>query len=71
MMLDKIKEVVCSNVGKKKKFIFYGSRNQIDEFEGVILNCYPALFVVEVSNSHIKSFSYSDLLIGCLKIVDE
>lgn len=70
MMLDNVKKEVSSNIGKRKKFVFYGSRNQVDEFEGVILNCYPALFVVEVSDSQIKSFSYSDLLIGSLKIFD-
>lgn len=70
MMIDKIRENVRSKLSKKSRFVFFGSRNQIEEFEGIIVGCYKAIFTVELFDNQIRSFSYSDLLIGSLKIVD-
>ena len=70
MMIDKIRENVRSKIGKKNKFVFFGSRNQVEEFEGIIVECYKAIFTVELFDKQIRSFSYSDLLIGSLKLVD-
>lgn len=70
MMLDKIKEEVRSNLNISKRFIFHGTRNQIEEFEGVISALYPAVFVVTVEENKVRSFSYSDLLIGNLEIIN-
>lgn len=70
MTLDKVREVVLENKGIVKSFVFKGSRNQIDEFQGVITETYPAVFTITLEDNKVKSFSYSDILIDNLKIID-
>lgn len=71
MMLDKIKDYVVSSMDKKRNFKVNGSRNQIFEFSGTITNVYPSVFVVKVENENVvKSFAYTDVLIGNLEIKD-
>lgn len=69
MMIDKIKSLVLDNLGVERKFVFHGSRNMLDEFTGKIIGIYPAIFTILDSNGTLKSFSYSDLLIGNLEIL--
>lgn len=66
-MIKKIKNDIIALKDKKIKFRYNGSRNQIEEFEGVITNCYNYVFVIK-SGSINKSFSYSDILIGNLDV---
>lgn len=70
MTLDKIKEEVIRNRGVMKSFVFKGTRNQILEFDGVITDVYPAIFTVTLPGNKVKSFSYSDVLIENLQIID-
>lgn len=70
MTLDKVKEVVLENKGIRKSFKFKGARNQIDEFDGIITNVYPAIFTITLDDNKVKSFSYSDVLIENLQIID-
>ena len=70
MMINKIRERVRSNIGKKNRFVFFGNRNQVEEFEGIMSECYNAVFIIELFDKQVRSFSYSDLLIGSLKILD-
>lgn len=69
-MMNKIKRKVIENVGIRHKFIFNGSRNQVDEFEGVINKTYNKVFTILVDGNTLKSFSYSDILTNNLEIVD-
>ena len=69
MMIDNIKKVVEKNQGIKCSFRFQGSRNQVDEFHGVIVDLYPAIFTIETENNKIKTFSYSDILTQSLEIL--
>ena len=69
-MMNKIKNKIMENVGIKHKFIFNGSRNQIEEFEGVINGTYNKVFTILVNDNTIKSFSYSDVLTNNLEIID-
>lgn len=69
-MMNKIKNKVKENVGIKHKFIFNGSRNQIEEFEGVINKTYNKVFTILVNDNTLKSFSYSDVLTNNLEIID-
>ena len=70
MTLDKIKEYVASNNGIVHSFRFKGTRNQVDEFQGIITDLYPTIFIITLDNSKVKSFSYSDLLVDSLEIID-
>ncbi len=69
-MLDSIKQLVLNNVGVWHSFRYKGVRNQIDEFAGMIKNVYPAVFTIMLEDSSIKSFSYSDILVSTLEIID-
>lgn len=70
MNIEKVKQYVIKNKNLEHKFIFHGSRNQNDEFNGTISAYYPAIFTIISENSNIRSFSYIDLLIGNLEVVD-
>lgn len=70
MTLEKIKKIVMENLGVMHSFRFKGSRNQIDEFDGVITNAYPSIFIITMDNNMVRSFTYSDLLIDNLEILD-
>ena len=45
-MIEKVKHKVCTLKGKRIRFRYNGSRNQIEEFEGVIVYCYNYVFVI-------------------------
>ena len=66
-MIDKVRNDMLALKDKKIKFRYNGSRNQIEEFEGVITGCYNYVFIIDLG--YIKrSFSYSDVLIGILDV---
>ena len=49
--------------GKLVHFKYNGSRNQIEEFNGVIENTYNSIFTIRLdSGREIKSFSYNDII---------
>ena len=64
MNIAKIKENLETQKGKKMHFKYYGARNQIEEFDGIIENTYNAIFTIRLENDkkEIKSFTYSDVL---------
>ena len=66
-MISTIRNKIEPLIGKKIKFRYNGSRNQIEEFEGIITKCYNYVFVIETGYIN-KSFSYSDVLMGILNI---
>lgn len=69
MILDNVKRLVNSNVGKKCRFIYHGSRNQKDVFEGIITKIFPAIFIIVSSDGSTKSYSYNDVLTSTLEII--
>ena len=66
-MIEKIKDEIQSFEGKTIKFRYNGSRNQTEEFEGIITKCYKCLFLIE-SRNFSKTFTYSDILTGVLEV---
>lgn len=69
MNVDKVREEVELKTGEVLHFKFNGSRNQIQEFDGKIIETYSAIFVVKLVNeNNIKSFSYNDLITSSLEI---
>ena len=69
-MINKIKEDIKNQQGQVLHFRFNGSRNQIEEFEGIIVGIYNYIFTIKICNANdeIKSFTYSDVLIDNLVI---
>lgn len=68
-MLERVRKIVATNKDKLNRFIYRGSRNQVDDFVGIIIELYPSIFVIRLLNNQIRSFSYTDLLIKNLEIV--
>ncbi len=69
MNLDHIKKYIYDNLNVYHHFIYKGSRNLIEEFDGKIIKVFPAIFIIELDNGSIKSFNYNDVIIKHLKIV--
>ncbi len=69
-MINKIKEDIKNKKGETLKFRFNGTRNQKEEFEGIIVGAYNYIFTIKTINAkeEIKSFTYSDVLIDNLEI---
>ena len=60
---NKIKSIIESIKGKPIHFKYNGSRNQIEEFDGIIENTYNSIFTIRINDSlEIKSFSYNDII---------
>ena len=58
-----VKNKVEDIKGKEIHFRYNGSRNQIEEFDGMVDNTYNSIFTIKLSNSsEIKSFSYNDII---------
>ena len=69
MRIDKIRDNIASCVGKEYLFKVNGSRNQTEKFYGVVTDVYKFIFLIKCSNGMVKSFSYSDVLIGNIEFV--
>ena len=67
-MINKIKREIKQNIGNRVKILYNGSRNKKEEYIGLIKEVYPNIFIVEVQNSEIKSFSYCDVLTNTVEI---
>lgn len=66
-MVNDIKNKLTKNIGKKVRITVYGMRNRKEVIVGTIKEVYPNIFTVS-SRDISKSFSYSDVLIGDIKI---
>ena len=69
MNLDTAKNKINEKVGLHLKFIYKGARNQIEEFEGKIVKCYPHIFMIETDEHIVKTFNYNDFIIKNIKII--
>ena len=69
-MINKIKEDIQNKKGEKFHFRFNGARNQIEEFDGIIIEAYNYIFTIRKldEKEELKSFTYSDVLIDNLEI---
>ena len=61
------KEFIKSNYGKRVIVKVLGIRNKIELVEGIISECYSHVFIVKTKFGS-KSFTYTDVLVGNIKI---
>ena len=61
------KEFIKSSFGRRVLIKVYGIRNKIDMIEGIISECYSHVFVVRTKFGN-KSFTYTDVLIGNIRV---
>ncbi len=69
MNLDSVKKYICEQKDVPHVFLYKGSRNQLEEFSGVITKCFAAVFIIVTDDNVIKSFSYNDFIVKNLKIL--
>ncbi len=71
MNIEMLKNRISNYKGKTLNFRFNGSRNQIEEFSGKIIETYDSIFTIMVEEKNfLKSFSYSDILIKKLIVIN-
>ena len=71
MNIEKIRLNLELNQDKLLHFKINGSRNQVQEFNGKIVELYRAVFLIKPENNDIiQSFAYTDILIGNVEIKD-
>ena len=69
MNISKIRNNIETIKGKKIHFKYNGSRNQIEEFDGIIKDTYNSVFTIELEDKDsIKSFTYNDVINESLQI---
>lgn len=61
------KDFIKSNYGRRVLIKILGIRNKIDMVEGIISECYSHIFVVRTKFGN-KSFTYTDVLVGNIKV---
>lgn len=61
------KEFIKSNYGKRVIIKILGIRNKMDIVEGIISECYSHVFIVRTKFGN-KSFTYTDVLIGNIRV---
>lgn len=61
------KSLINNNKGNKVWLTVKGVRNKKEIVEGIIIECYRNIFIVKTIMGN-KSFSYSDLLIGNVRM---
>ncbi len=67
MNLDSIKEEIASLVNQSVIINVNGTRNKKQLYKGIINNVYSNIFTVLIEGTN-KSFTYSDVAIGDVKI---
>ncbi len=61
------KEFIRSNYGKRVIIKVLGLRNKTDIIEGIISECYKNVFIVTTKFGK-KSFTYTDVLVGNIRV---
>ena len=61
------KEFIRSNYGRRVSVKVFGIRNKVDSIDGVIVECYKNVFIMNTKFGK-KSFSYTDVLVGNIKV---
>ena len=69
MNLNRVREMIKGMMNLPCSFIYNGPRNQIERFDGMIIQCFPSVFLVRTTDCVIKSFTYNDFIIKNIKII--
>lgn len=68
MMVDKIKEELNNHLGKKITIKYNLGRNKYEKYDVTLKELYNHVFLVQLDNKIVKSFSYSDVISKTIKI---
>lgn len=72
--VNKVRNAVMNQMGKKVKVRINRGRHRIDETEGVISETYPNIFLVKVQETNnmpvrTMSYSYTDILTKDVQLI--
>lgn len=66
-----IKKALIPHLGKIVKIKYNLGRNKFETYEAKIIKLYNCVFLIElVTNKHVKSFSYADIITKTIKIYE-
>ena len=68
MTIEKIKIELNNHIGENVKIKYNLGRNKYEEYDVKIKKLYNHVFLVELNNDEIKSFSYSDVITHTIRI---
>lgn len=68
MTVEKVKEELNSHLGDTVTIKYNLGRNKYEKYNVVLKKLYNHVFLVELVNENIKSFSYSDVITKTIKI---
>ena len=68
MTIEKIKKELNNHLGKKITIKCNLGRNKTEKYDVILKELYNHIFLVELKNENIKSFSYSDIITKTIKI---
>ena len=68
MNIRRIRAYLGNNIGSFIRIIYYGNRNKIEKYQGVIAKVYANVFVIRLRSGSLKCFSYKDILTKTIQI---
>jgi len=68
MTIQNIRSEMQEHIGKKVNIHYDLGRNKSEELNAIIKDLYNYIFIVELPNKEIRSFSYSDIITKTIKI---
>lgn len=67
-MVNKIKEELNNHLGRKITIKYNLGRNKYEKYDVILKELYNHVFLVQLDNKIVKSFSYSDVISKTIKI---
>lgn len=68
MTIDMIKEKLNNHLGSKITIKYNLGRNKYEKYDVILKEIYNHIFLVQLDNKVVKSFSYSDVITKTIKI---
>ena len=68
MTIDMIKEKLNNHLGSKITIKYNLGRNKYEKYDVILKEIYNHVFLVQLDNKIVKSFSYSDVISKTIKI---
>ncbi len=68
MKIEDIKNYLEPKIGKIITIKYNLGRNKFERYRVVLKKLYKHIFLVELENTYVKSFSYSDVITKTIKI---
>lgn len=68
MKVEQIKKDLLTKIGQTITIKYNLGRNKFEKYDVILKKLYKHIFLVELKNTHVKSFSYSDIITKTIKI---